>query len=233
MSAEGRRLLPGIIRAGSLPLLAALAILLVAVPPASAATTLTATTTTTSPAPKAVPGPQLSISVDDGHPSAALHAKLAYTVTVINLGTTDAAGLHITQTVPNAAGFGSAAPAATAHAGLVTWTLDLKATKKAVFHTTMTVSSTPSNLLRLATVACASLSPQGAPIVCASDSDQLPAGLAAVQSAAAHPIVVVGSAPPAHGAMWWYVGGGAVLIVVLGSLIIWLTRHRRPAPQPE
>ena len=125
----------------------------------------------------AAPGaPQLSIAVDDGRTSAAAGDLLSYTVTVRNLGATPLGGLHVTQSMPTGLTFGSADSAGLATADTVTWKVDLGATGTATVHSTMSLSATPKELLRLATVACVSVSPGGPPVVCASHSDLLPAG---------------------------------------------------------
>lgn len=169
----------------------------------------------------AATGPQLRISVDNGRTSAVLGDSLNYTVTIANLGSTNAAGLQITQSVPTGLTFKSADVGGKVESGNVHWAIDLKSTKTIVVHTTMTVSSTPADLLRLATVACASISVKAPPIVCASHSDQLPAGKAAA---------VAQASPPTNNNMWWwYVGGGVVLLILIGTVVVLLGRRRRSA----
>ncbi len=169
----------------------------------------------------AATGPQLRISVDNGRTSAVVGDSLNYTVTIANLGSTDASGLQITQSVPNGLTFKSADAGGKVESGNVHWAIDLKATKTAVIHTTMTVSTTPTDLLRLATVACASKSVKDPPIVCASHSDQLPAGKAAALAQA--------SAPTSTNIWWWYAGGGVVLILLIGAVIVLVGRRRKSA----
>ena len=112
----------------------------------------------------------------------------------------------------------SADPAHTVEQGALSWGLDLKASGEATFRSTLTVADTPPELLRLATVACASTSTDGAPIVCATHSDQLPAGAEADRAAQA-------PSASSDSRIWWYVGGGLVLVVVaLASVIV---RRRR------
>lgn len=177
------------------------------------------------PAATAAPGdgaaaPQLSIAVDDGHTSADTGATLTYTVTVRNLGTTEVTGLAVTQTMPAGLKLDSSSPAGVPGAGEVGWRTDLKATGAATFHSTMTVSKTPADLLRLATVACASTSTTGPPIVCASHSDQLPAGASAAAREAGTRSASSG------GQSRWYLIGGAVLLIVAASLILWFRRRK-------
>ena len=129
-------------------------------------------------------------------------------ITVTNLGTSKVRDLVITQSVPAGATFVSADDRGVHRAGTVTWKLTLKATKKVILHASMTVATTPAELLRLATVACAQISTTGAPLVCASDSDQLPAGAVAesAQQAAEQPGV------RSTNRVWWYGGGAAGLV---------------------
>lgn len=166
--------------------------------------------------------PQLSIGVDDGRTSAVAGDKLTYSITVRNLGTTDITGLVVTQTVPAGLTLVSAEPAGTTHPGGFGWPLDLKATGKAMFHSTMTVSATPRELLRLATVACASPSADMPPIVCASHSDQLPAGAEVANRATATP-----AAASSTSDIRWYVGGGVLTVGVLAVLIVLAVRAGR------
>jgi len=171
-------------------------------------------------------GPQLSIAVDNGKTSAVVGDKVTYTISVQNLGTTDADKLWVTQTMPTGLTFVSADTKGTEpHNGTMTWNLNLKATETATFHTTMTVGATPADLLRLATVACAGVSKGGAPIVCASHSDQLPAGAAADASAASD------ATTPASGlSSWWYVACGIALVVAIAALAVLLIRRRATPP---
>ncbi len=159
-------------------------------------------------------GPQLSIAIDNGQTSAVTGDKLTYTVTVKNLGANAVTGLVVSQTMPTGLKLVSADSSGTAKSGKVTWPLSLKVAATATFHTTMLVGSTPAELLRLASVACASLAANGAPIVCAAHSDQLPAG-AAGQAAGA----------PAD-RTWWYVGGGIAVIVVVAAATLIVVRRR-------
>ena len=169
------------------------------------------------------PAPQLSIAVDDGHPSAAAGDTLTYAITVRNLGSTPVTGLHVTQSVPSGLTFGSADSAGQATPGTVAWVVDLDATGTATLHTTMSVSATPKELLRLATVACASVSATAPPIVCASDSDLLPAGR---QSAATKTTTRSGG-HATSGARGWFIGGAIVVVAALAVAVLVLRRRRR------
>jgi uncharacterized repeat protein (TIGR01451 family) len=169
------------------------------------------------PAPVA---PQLSIAVDNGHTTAAAGDTLTYTISVQNLGTTDVADLHVTQSMPAGLKFTSADSAGKPKAGGVNWTLDLKAAGHTKVHSTMTVMDTPPELLRMATVACASTSAGDPPIVCASHSDQLPAG-AAEEAASAR-----SAAPGSDGLNPWYLALGLCLVVA-ALVVVLIIRRRR------
>jgi len=179
--------------------------------------------------------PQLSIAVDNGHEAAVEGDRLGYVITVTNLGTSKVRDLVITQSVPAGATFVSADDQGVHRAGKVTWKLSLKATKKVILHASMTVATTPDELLRLATVACAQISATGPPLVCASDSDQLPAGAVAesAQQAAEEPRV---NSP---NRIWWYAGGAGALVGVAAAILLVVRsgtathrRHRRTQPGP-
>jgi uncharacterized repeat protein (TIGR01451 family) len=169
--------------------------------------------------------PQLSIAVDNGHASTKSGDQLDFTITVKNLGTSPVKSLSVTQTVPTGLTFKSADAAGVAHVGIVTWNVDLKSGGTATVHTSMTVSATPDDLLRLATVACAGSSGHVAPIVCATDSDQLPAGATAEAS------VARAAASSARGSVWQYylAGGVAAFAAIAGALIIRRRRTHRTA----
>ncbi len=207
-------------------------------------------TTAPSPASAGHAAPQLNISVNDGRTTAAPGDTLHYTVTVRNIGSGDARGLVITQTVPSGATVGSADGKGAVESGTVRWKADLKSAASITLHTTMTLRNPSSDLLRLATVACAAVSAKAAPLVCASHSDLLPAGARAQSSAPsasrtpatsstvaappgqAAPATAPGkaSAPTAgrSQATWWLIGGGAVVVVAaVGWLMLARRRKRR------
>lgn len=170
-------------------------------------------------APKA---PELSIAVDNQQGATTAGAALSYTVTVTNLGSKAVKDLVISQTVPTGAAFTKADSKGEMTSGAVRWEVDLPAAGSKTFRTSMTVSeATPAELLRLATVACAATSPKAAALVCASDSDQLPAGAAAEQQqlASAAPTLATG----------WYYAAAAVALVGSGVVVRALTgRGRAP-----
>ena len=175
-------------------------------------------------------GHQLSIAVDNGRESTQAGDTLTYTITVTNLAAKDARGLWVTQSVPTGASFESGSKDVTPHAGTVVWNLNLKANKLATRETTMTVSpNSPTDLLRLATVACVRSSEDGPPLVCATDSDLLPAGAAAADKLTAMETV----APARH--TIWFVGGGLTMVVLAAFLAFGIVRrrHRRAGPYPH
>lgn len=183
-----------------------------------------------SPTPTA-PAPQVQIAIDDGQPSAAVGQTLRYTVTVTNLGSASVADMLITQTVPAgttvspSAGTGPKPTRVTTAAGQsrLQWPVTVGPGKTVTRHSALTLTDAPETLLRLASVACLQAGAKAAPVVCASDSDLLPAGAAAAQSQPA--------AAPAAGASgvspWWYAGGAAV-VALLGAALLWWRRRQRP-----
>lgn len=170
--------------------------------------------------------PQLSVTIDNGRASADVGDRLDYTVTVQNLGTADMSGLVVRQTQPAALQIESADADGAKEPGQVTWTVDLGRGETKTFHSTMTVESTPSELLRLASVACVSPSKEAPPLVCATHSDQLPAGAAAEADQAA---MAQTSVPTEQNRMWWYVAGAIVVVIVAAVLVVVMIRRRRNA----
>jgi len=151
-----------------------------------ALTTLAAAFHPTSTAVGAV-APRLSISVDNGRTTTTAGDVLEYSITIRNLDSTDVEGLAVTQTVPDGLRFESADAEGVLGDRSINWSATLPAGGEAVHHSKMTVLDTSADLLRLATVACAHTTTQDAPIVCASHSDQLPAGAAAEAAKIAPP----------------------------------------------
>jgi uncharacterized repeat protein (TIGR01451 family) len=164
-------------------------------------------------------GPRLSIAIDDGHAATAAGDTLAYTISVRNLGTAKLAGLLVTQSVPPGLAVATTRPVGVATAGTLTWRLTLPAGGVATVHSTMTVSATPAELLRLATVACAATSATGPPVVCASESDQLPAGATADAARAA--------TTPAPASRHWYPCAAAALALLALTATALTLRRRR------
>jgi uncharacterized repeat protein (TIGR01451 family) len=171
--------------------------------------------------------PQLSIAVDNGHTTAAAGDRLTYTISVQNLGTADVTDLHVTQSMPAGLKFKSADSAGKPKAESVNWTLDLKAADEIKVHSTMTVANTPRELLRMATVACASTSADDPPVVCASHSDQLPAGAAAEAASARS------AAPGSEGLNPWYLALGLGLVVAALVVVVVIRRRRTLQSTPS
>lgn len=159
--------------------------------------------------------PQLSIAVDDGRLTATKGDKLSYTLTVTNLGTAEIKNLQVTQTVPTTARFVTADSGGAEAKGAVTWKVNLKPTKTETFHTSLTVLSSPDAVLRLATVACAKVSAKSPPLVCAADSNELPAGAAARTGPSAPTRAGVLGTP----FIWWYLGGGVALLAAVAIVL--------------
>jgi len=200
----GSRYTPALHRAGAALGVVAAALLL----PLSTAATTAATTAAGQAA------PQLSIAIDNGRTSARVGDTLTYVVTVRNLGTTDTVGLVVSQSMPTGLTFGSADPPATTRTGGVGWVSDLVAGGEATFRSTATVSDTPADLLRLASVACAATSADGPPVVCATHSDQLPAGATAEAARTTDPAVSTA------GRRWYLAGGGALVVAAGVALLV-------------
>lgn len=217
-----RRIITGLLTAG-------LCGLVLGVTPAAAAaptgTEAAAAPTDPATATESAAAPQLSIEIDNGKTSVLAGDTLTYTITLQNLGTTDISGLQITQTVPAGLLFGAADNGGTVQDGAVSWTLDLPSTAASTLQTTMTVTDTPAELLRLASVACATVDGTDAPLVCASHSDQLPAG-AAAESAASN---AAGATTPSteSSSPRWAIIGGVILVLLVGAGAALLIRRRR------
>ncbi|MBM9477524.1 DUF11 domain-containing protein [Nakamurella flavida] len=203
--------------------------------PATAGTTVAAESAAAEPAAPAAPaapapaGPQLSIAVDDGRDTAAEGDQLAYTVTVTNLGTDAVAGLRISQLLPTGTTFVSADQDGVQDGGTVVWQQDLAASEVFTARVVATVGAPAAGELRLAGVACAALAADQPPLVCASDSDQLPAGAAAdaAQAAAAGASGGDAAAVMGDGPRWWWFAGGAGVLVLVGAATALTVRHRR------
>ena len=166
--------------------------------------------------------PRLSISVDNGRTAAQEGDRLTYTVTVHNLGTAGARNLHLTQSLPPGLKFVSTDGHGTVRHGQIVWSADVGAGKDVTFHTTAKVEATPDHLLRLATVACASTGAEAKPIVCATHSDELPAGAAAAEAARR------AASPATSPLRYILVGIGLLVVAVAGTLVaLRARRHAR------
>jgi uncharacterized repeat protein (TIGR01451 family) len=170
--------------------------------------------------------PQLSITVTDGEENAAAGAALTYSVALQNTGASDLSGLLVTQTLPDGVTFVSADGSGVATGSTVSWNVDVKAAATANLTVAVTVGETPPELLRLATTVCAMTAPDAAPLVCASDSDLLPAGAQAAATAAA---AAAHSADSADSTPFWIVfaGIGVAVLLVVAVIAVVITRRRR------
>jgi uncharacterized repeat protein (TIGR01451 family) len=192
----------------------------IAIPLVGLAGLLAATSAEPAQAEAKAKAPQLSITVDDGRTDAGAADSLRYTVTITNLGADRVRDLHLSQTVPAGSSFDSADHGGRVRKGTIGWTVDLGAGRTTTVTSSLAVDrDLPPELLRLATVACASTSATAAPVVCASDSDLLPAGASAEVQQRQLDEAGVGAARPA-----WVLpaglGSGALLLVaalVLGG----------------
>ena len=185
-----------------------------------ALTTLAATFYPTSTAVGAVP-PRLSIAVDNGRTTTTAGDVLEYSITIRNLDSAAVDGLAVTQTVPDGLRFESADTEGVLGDHSINWKATLPAGGEAVHHSTMTVLDTSADLLRLATVACAHTAAQEAPIVCASHSDQLPAG-AAAQAAKATPLPTISAT-----LRWWYITASFGLLCAGVAALVTVYRRRK------
>lgn len=171
------------------------------------------TSASSQPHPKARPSartsavPQVNIAITDGRISAAQGDQLTYTIKVQNLGTTSTRNLRILQTLPPGLALVSADHGGSASAGHVSWIVNLNPGEESTVATIGHVGRTPADLLRLASVVCATAKGDRKPLVCATHSDLLPA-------AAATRLRLSTS----HGA-WYGVAAGAVVLAGLAGFI--------------
>jgi uncharacterized repeat protein (TIGR01451 family) len=170
--------------------------------------------------------PQLSISVSDDADAAGPGDELTYTTVVANLGTSDVLDLTVTQTVPEGLEFTAADNGGALTSSLVSWTVSVTASQSVTLSTTMTAGDTPEELLRLAVVACALVAPTEPPVVCASDSDILPAGVAAEKAAKA-------PAQSDDQGIVWIIAASAGAVLVIAAVVLILRRRRNASPRSQ
>lgn len=127
-------------------------------------------------APKA---PGLAISISDGRVAARPGQVLTYTAILRNTGTASVPRLAVTDTLPAGLKVTWAGGNGVVKAGEVTWSTALPAAATREFRLTAQVTKTPAQMLRLAAVACVTLSGARQPAVCAAHLDRLPVALAA------------------------------------------------------
>jgi uncharacterized repeat protein (TIGR01451 family) len=183
----------------------------------------------TSPSPAAVTprpanaaAPALSISVTDGRRTVQPGDLITYTIKIRNIGVTNAPGLKIVQTLPPGMKLISATGHAGSRPGQLTWQVSLRARHTDTFQVVGRVGKTPKQLLRLATVACASGRHSDTPIVCATRSDELPAG-AMVAAHASHP-----TPPAGAGSHAGYLSVAIALALITAGACGWLLLRRYP-----
>jgi uncharacterized repeat protein (TIGR01451 family) len=162
--------------------------------------------------------PQLNIAVDDGRTSATEGDQPTYATKVRNLGTDDVDEVQISQSIPAGLSLISADHDGVASGGQVTWTVNLKPGEDITLTTVGRVGATPGELLRMAVVACATAKDGSKPLVCATDSDLLPAG------AAANAPVATTSGP---GYAIGLAAALAAVVAAVGGAITVLRRTRR------
>jgi uncharacterized repeat protein (TIGR01451 family) len=176
---------------------------------------------THSPATRRPTGPRLSIDVTDGQTTAKVGDRLTYAVSVRNVGTSAVPHLTITLTLPPGVPPVSASRHGASAGGKVTWHANVPAGRPETFHATGQVRRPPTQLSRLAAVACASTKGGSHPIVCAADLDRSAA------SAAAAAAIGRRTAAPGSGSTAAYAAAGGVAVVAAGALVIVIGRRTR------
>jgi uncharacterized repeat protein (TIGR01451 family) len=175
---------------------AMLAVGLIAIPAAMAAGHPAASQpkpTHTASAARASRAPGLTIGISDGHVTARAGDKLIYTVSVRNSGAVAVRRFTVTQTLSPGSEFISASDHGVAAGGRVSWTASLPVGGKRTFLAVTRVTRTPPTLLRLAAIACVTLTGSSRPIVCAAHLDRLPAVATASASRSGHSAGNVGT----------------------------------------
>lgn len=195
--------------------------------PAAAASAMTVAAHPTALHPAAdAAAPQLSITITDGQESTSAGSQVSYSVSVQNLGSSDASTLTITQSLPDGVSFVSADSAGTLDGSTISWEVNLKAAETTSLSSVVAVGETPADLLRLATTVCAAASTAAAPIVCASDSDLLPAGAQASVEAAE------GDSGSRQWAAWAVPALIALTVLLIAAAASLIVRHRKRKVRP-
>jgi uncharacterized repeat protein (TIGR01451 family) len=182
---------------------------------------------TSTPAPAAViraaaKKPALSIGISDGRQTARPGMLLTYAVQIHNIGRIGVPRLNVEQMIPPGLKLISVSRHGVRSAGQVRWQVNLPPGHADTFRLVARVGKTPRQILRLATVACASAGAHGRPIVCATDSDQLPAGAVAAAR--------VSQTSPGRGHLQSAsIILAAVVVVVAAAGAWWLAIRRRLA----
>jgi uncharacterized repeat protein (TIGR01451 family) len=174
---------------------------------------------------------QLSIAVTDSRQRVQAGDLVTYAVKVDNIGKRNARRLSIVQTLPAGLKLISASRHPAVHAGQLTWRLSLAAGHTSKFRVVGRVGQTPQQLLRLATIACATTGASARPIVCAAHSDELPAGAVAVAQASQ----AAAAAKSGGGADGFLRPAGAALVLVVaagGGFLLFRRRRQTGRRQP-
>ncbi|MFC6086188.1 hypothetical protein [Sphaerisporangium aureirubrum] len=156
----------------------------------------------------------LNIAIGNGHQAVKRGDRLVYTIDVGNSGAHGTPSLLLSQTLPPGLAFVSAKPEGKVSGGRISWRRTLPAGGSGRYSVVTRVERVPEPARRLAVVACAALKTGRRPLVCATDSDVLPA---------AAPAAAETSAP---GQSLWYVGA-ALALLLMASLGLRLRRRAR------
>ena len=181
--------------------------------------------TVAAPQAPAASGPQLSIAVTDGRTSVQEGDQLTYTVQLHNIGRHDVRRLRLVQTLPAGLRLISATRRPATRPGSLTWRISLPAGHTSTFRVTGRVGHTPGQLLRLATVVCASAGSSTRPIVCGAHSDELPAG--AVAAAQQGRAAATAASERTRREVLRPAAAGLVLLLIISVTWLLIRRRRR------
>lgn len=169
------------------------------------------------PASARPPAPLLSISVDDEKGEANAGTEHRYTVKVRNEGRIDVKRLRVDQSLPEGLKAEEIDAGGKAVGNSVVWTVDVPAGGESAVHLAAKATVTPGQLMNISTTACARLAAKSAPLVCSTDANITPAGIAAKQAAD-------GTAP------WGLLTtAGAAAIAIIGAAFGFFRRRARTA----
>ncbi|MEV0675654.1 hypothetical protein AB0I60_03930 [Actinosynnema sp. NPDC050436] len=153
----------------------------------------------------------LSISIDNAHDQVRGGDELAYRITVRNTGSSDVDGLRVTQSVPPGARAVGADQDGRTSPTSVQWTASVPAGEDRTFTGKVVFDAAPEGTARLASSVCAYRTGETRPVVCSTDSDELPA---------AAPALAQSSVP------WWPLVVAVVVLAAAGAFAL-VRRHRR------
>lgn len=169
------------------------------------------------PSPGTSPAFALRIGVDNGRSSVREGDRLTYTIKISNTGGAATPGLLLTQTLVPGLELVSSTPKGKVSKDRIVWRRALPAGGTRKLTVTFLVKKLSAQMRRLAAVACASDVSGKRPIVCATDSDALPA-LASAEADQQNPGHGLGRWP-------WYAAGGLVALL-LASIGLYARRRR-------